>query len=384
MERGECPVTIFCDLSRAFDCVNLEKLLVILEKYGIRGAPLTWVSTFLKGRKQYVSVRSKNSNCVQEVNSTLTNTTMGVPQGSVLGPVLFILYLNSVYIEALNTKFLAYADDISIIVTGKNSEEIQNNGNEILKKVSSYFKDHDLCFNAKKTDLLRFHNHQKDCEMITLNINNSSIKTSHNSVKFLGVHVDELLGWKAHCEQLISKMGSLAFLFRNLRNILNQQQLVNLYHGYVESRLRYGICLWGHSTSSQSVFIAQKRVLRCLSNIPKRYSCRNIFVKHKILTLTGILIYELGLYIFTYRNNFKIVSNNHTINTRQKNNFHIPFARLKITSNSPHILGLKIFNHLPQHLKIIDNLYIFKKTLKQFLVEGCFYSLNEFFLLNKL
>lgn len=379
IDAGECPVGVFCDLSRAFDCVNHDILINKLDDYGIRGVPLKWLSCFLKFRKQYVSIQHTSHNSVIKVNSDLCSVEMGVPQGSVLGPVLFILYVNSLESVLDKTAFTMYADDLSLIISDKSFDNLNMDIYKTLKNVCSWFNQNYLYFNANKTQIIRFHNRQKKCDNVTVNLNNSIIENA-GSISFLGIRFDEHLNWKDHCNHLVSTMSSINFLFKNLKEILTKRQLINLYYAQVESRLRYGVCFWGDSTLSQTVFISQKRILRNMANVPNGHTCRHIFVQYKVLTLTSLFIFEMCVYVFKNKHKFNLNKNVHDVNTRHINDIHLPFSRLSITNKSPNYLGPKMFNNLPDDLKSNNiKLYQFKKKLKLFLVDKCFYSLCEFF-----
>lgn len=378
VDSGECPAAIFCDLSRAFDCVNHEKLLLILERYGIRGVTQNWLLSFLQGRKQFVSLAVNSNNEFTEIRSDYINVDMGVPQGSILGPVLFILYVNQVDSAIVNCHYTSYADDFSLIISESNTSMLEMKCGDILGRISRYFNEHDLFFNADKTEVLRIHNPQNKIESINFNVNNVNMTNTHESVRFLGIELDEHLNWKSHCHKIVSKLNSLKFVFINLRSVLEEHQLINLYYAKVDSVLRYGVCFWGNSTSSSDIFIAQKRIIRCIARIASRESCKLFFPKYNILTLPCIYIYEICVYIFINKETFQLNGDSYHYNTRQKNQFRIPFAKLKLTYNSPKYMGLRIFNKLPDSLRYINNIRSFKSNLKKFLIEKHFYSLNEF------
>lgn len=175
------------------------------------------------------------------------------------------------------------------------------------------------------------------------------------------------------------KLNSVIYQFRNLRTVLNINQLINLYYAEVESRLRYGICFWGLSTMSSNVFIAQKKILRVMFHLSSFVSCKDVFINYQILTVPSLLIYELCIYIHNNQDKFIKHDNIHTINTRQKNNFYVPYCRLNVTCSSPNYVGLKIYNRLPSELKLCPSTGLFKKRLKQHLICKCFYDLKEYF-----
>lgn len=379
LETGECPIGIFCDLSRAFDCVDHKRLLYKLNCYGIRGVALNWILTFLGNRKQLVSIKYNNPNGLSTATSDYSLLTIGVPQGSVLGPVLFLLYVNEIDSVSSNTHFTMYADDTSLIISNKTDEILELNCNNLFNNLSEWFFKNSLYFNADKTQVLRFHTSQKHCELLNFNINNTLLSTEAPTAKFLGIQLDNNLNWKAQCEAVTSKLASITYLFRNIRTVLCTEQLLCLYYAQVESRLRYGVCFWGNSTFASYVFIAQKRVLRCIAGVSYTHPCKDIFKNYKILTLPSLYIFELCIYVFKNQTKFILNSHYHNVNTRQKQNFHVPFARLKITAKSPNFIGPKFFNLLPDDIKYIKSESLFKSRLKEFLLSKCFYSVSDYF-----
>lgn len=110
--------------------------------------------------------------------------------------------------------------------------------------------------------------------------------------------------------------------FKNVRSVLTVKQMINLYYAQVESRLRYGICFWGDSTLSQKIFIVQKHILRTIRGISSRHSCRPLFSTYGVLTLPGLYVYEICLYVYSNRDMFQRVGDKHAVNTRQRNSLY--------------------------------------------------------------
>lgn len=374
---GECPAAVFCDLSRAFDCVNHLKLLDILESYGFRGKPLNWLKSFLENRSQCVSLKFDHNNSVSHVTSEIGSLCMGVPQGSILGPILFLLYVNRFENNILHSDFVAYADDISILKSTKNTLLLKQETEKLLDAACTFFNNHDLYFNAKKTQVIRFHNYKQPSAELQLDFNNTVLSDT-DTVKFLGIYFDKHINWVSHCESLISKLHSSYYMFKNLKTVLDVGQLVNVYYGQIESRLRYGICLWGISTKSKDVFTAQKAILRCIFNIPRRETCKSIFKCSNILTLASLYIFEISCYIYCNKSYFKLNKDIHNMNTRQKGLIHTQVGKYKITQNAPNYMGPRIFNHLSEHIKSSLTIKLFKMRLKTFLVQNSFYTVQDF------
>ncbi|PSN52843.1 hypothetical protein C0J52_17930, partial [Blattella germanica] len=214
---------------------------------------------------------------------------------------------------------------------------------------------------------------KKKVDPIKINVNGSELIGSSN-VKFLGLHLDENLNFHNHCNNIVSKLGSLAFIFRNLRSV---DQLITCYYAYVESKLRYGLCFWGRSASFSKVFIAQKRIIRYMAGLRHTESCKELFIKMGIMPLPSLFIYELSIFLFNNRGRFIKVNTCHQYNTRCGNDFYVPFNRLNLSINSLYVLGLKFFNKLPLEIKNVNKPNVFKSKLKTFLFSSCFYSIDE-------
>lgn len=378
IEAGECPVGIFCDLSRAFDCVQHDLLLDKLYSYGIRGVALNWLKSFIKSRKQYVSITSTENMISNTFKSTCQTISMGVPQGSVLGPVLFLLYTNEIDKVSSTFKFIRYADDTSVLVSDKQENSLSNICTNTINNLVSWCNTNYLYFNSEKTSVIRFHNYQRHCLPPKIYIDNVALESTKN-IKFLGLTLDANLNWKDHCANLISKLNSICFMFRNLRDILSLEQLLILYHSQVVSRLRYGVCFWGVSTRAPDVFIVQKRILRIIADVPKASSCRSIFRDFKILPLLNIFIFEMSVFVYINKQKFVLNQQMYSYNTRHCKDFSIPYCRYVVSSKSPYCLSLKIFNKLPRSISDSINIKIFKNSLKQFLFDNVVYTLDEFF-----
>lgn len=377
IDANEAPVGIFCDLSRAFDCVNHEILFKKITKYGISGTSFDWIQSFVTHRRQYVSVNHFDGRSGRVMNSSSLDVSVGVPQGSVLGPVLFLLYLNDVDDVGCDEHRTAYADDVSFLISNKFSDILEETSNNVLSELSAWFGRNSMFLNVDKTQFVRFHSRQKQSESINLCIGDKPL-TETNAVKFLGIHLDQCLNWRVQCEHVMTKLNSSYYLFINLRPVMGNEQLVMLYHAHVESHLRYGLVFWGMSTLSGSVFIKQKKILRCIARVPRRHSCKMLFKKYNILPLPCLYILEIASFIYCNRSDFAQNKDIHGFNTRYKNNFCVPNSRGRIAYTSPGRFGIKIFNRLPEEIKNSNTIFNFKNNLKTFLMTKCFYSIDEF------
>lgn len=342
-----------CDLSKAFDCVSHEILIRKLEFYGIRGLPSTLFRSYLENRRQCVSLNNKNSD--------IKLIKHGVPQGSVLGPILFLIYINDLpsFLDVI--KCTLFADDLTLINSSKNTKELEDQEVVAIKKSEQWFSANKLKLNKNKTQ--------------SLVISTDSTVTKGNSVKLLGITIDDGLKWDVHIDHLCKKLSSTIFVIRRLSKLINKDTLLSVYYGLFHSHLNYGVILWGNSSYSQRVFILQKRTIRILADAPLLEHCKPLFIKLKIMSLPNLYIYNSILETHSKRSQLQTYSDIHSYNTRYKGNLYIPKHRLSKSKNNS--LDFNLYNKLPSDWKIL-NYTKFKTKIKSFLLSNCFYSVAEY------
>ena len=221
----------------------------------------------------------------------------------------FICYINDLnhnLESSVNTTL--YADDATIIISDRFSHELQLKCDNTTKNMSNYFNSNSLYLNETKTKYLRFHQHNVKADINDVRIMlNNTILDQTNTVKFLGLTLDDKLNWTLHCNRLIGQLSKVCCLIRNVRSLLDLNHLLMIYYGQVESRLRYGICFWGMSPSAQDVSVIQKRILRTILNVSQRHSCRELFKKYNLMTVPSLYVFECCMYV--HKNKTKFVKN---------------------------------------------------------------------------
>ena len=262
IDNGRFGCGIFIDLKKAFDTVNHDILLLKLEHYGIRGAPLEWFKSYLSNRKQYVFYNG--------VSSSVLSVTCGVPQGSVLGPLLFLIYINDLPNISEKLQFFLFADDTNIYFDSTDLKSLEKVVNEELKKLVLWLNVNRLALNVSKTNFVIFRANKPLNHNVTLLLNKKAIEQKDH-VKYLGVLVDENLNWSFHIPHVAKKIGRGIGIMVRLRQYLSPHMLKNIYHCLVYSHLCYGIQVWGSAakTALNKLVVLQKKAVRILSG--KKY-----------------------------------------------------------------------------------------------------------------
>lgn len=371
LDGSERPVGMFYDLSKAFDCVNHGILIDKLRKYGIADKEINWFMSYLDSRKQRIILSKLGS----DFRSDWSDMCCGVPQGSILGPCLFILYVNDIN-TATNTNLFQYADDTALICKGHDGEL----NNSILKEteyIKNWFSANGLSLNTSKTQIIQFsaantgNNTNK-----TLSPNKIEIR---DSVKYLGIEIDPHLNWKKQIENLSKRLNSAIFSLRVLRDITNTKTQLSVYHAYFSSIMNYGLLAWGSSAHALKLFKLQKKAVRLIAKVSHRSHCKEWFKFHKILTLTCSYILELACWVKINWKTFEHRLPTHNYGTRQRHLIQPIHHRLQILHRSPQYMAPKVYNKLRPEFKNLVCPIKFRKYLKSWLIEKAFYSLDEFF-----
>ena len=295
-------IAIFLDLKKAFDTTCHSILLNKLKHYGFRGLSNLWFTNYLYEREQVVTIHN--------VNSRPQYMTVGVPQGSILGPLLFLLYINCLP-NATSFFTLLFADDTTFQLSNSNIHELYKLANTELKKASEWFICNKLTLNVAKTKYITFC--PKNCKVnlndFTLHIGEKLIDRIGEdlpvkSFKFVGLNIDENLSWKHHINKIKSKLAYINLLIGKCKYLLPTKVLIKLYNALYKPHLEFGILAWGTVPYNQlkGIVKSQKKCIRNIANKKSTSHTEPLFKEHKILKVIDIFIYNCKSFMYDFVN----------------------------------------------------------------------------------
>jgi hypothetical protein len=361
-------IIIFCDLKKAFDTCNHSILLNKLSKLGIKDKELDWFKSYLTDRKQFVTIDT--------YDSMLRTILTGVPQGSILGPLLFLLYINDLP-NCTDLLSILFADDTALTASHENIDTLYDYVNTEFQKLCYYFRQNKLSLHPDKTKYLLITpspNFLCDRKLF-INNNNPNQNDTKNiyvlqrvtqtdkipAIKYLGVYFDPNLNFKYHISQISKKLSHALYSLRSVKNIFSEKYLKTLYFSIFHCHLIYAIEIWSSTSTShlQPLITKQKAAIRIISG--KRYNDHTepIFKALSILPLTDLITHaNLKLfhsYVYNYipfaLNNTWIQNRHNRDNDdrqlRNDNDFFVPRFRTDFLARLPLFNLPKTWNDTP-------------------------------------
>ena len=361
----------FLDIAKCFDTINHDLLLSKLVKYGVNDVELKWFKSYLCDRQQFVCYRNSFSN--------YGDVTLGVPQGSTLGPLLFMLFVNDLPIHINGARCAMYADDTAVFVSSDSVEGVNQKLNSVLGNVYDWYTSNRLVLNIDKSNAMLINNGSLRDENDTFEVllNNTHLNTVH-STKYLGVHVDDQLQFHCHLDNLVKKLSSKLSWLCRLRHSVPRNVLELTFNLYIQPLFDYACTVWGCSKTNVDIIQRlQNRAARIICSDFDIINTRGIdLVKQlKWQTITDRINYFLSIMMYNcvYGNAPAYLSNSivmacetNDVNTRLNDTLqvHIPDCRTNAMKKSFIYRGSVVWNQLPSNLHEASSVDVFKKGAK--------------------
>ena len=327
MDTNEIPLNIFLDLSKAFDTIDHSILLNKLKYYGLKGSTLNLFQSYLSNRKQYTEI--------EDTTSTILPIQVGVPQGSILGPILFIIYVNDLPQCSNKFDFIMYADDTTLSSTIDSFCDINSNAsadsliNAEIDKVIEWLKINKLSLNKNKSKYMTFHMPKKQIQHLTLKIDGINIEKVEE-FNFLGLTMDTNLKWKKHTDKISNKCSKITGVLNRLKLLFPQEIKCLLYNSLIVPHINYCITAWGFHRNR--ITIIQKKAIRIITASSYISHAEPLFKQLNLLKVEDILtLQELKFYfkynqgiLPKYLQNWNFIPNSkiHNHNTRKITTLH--------------------------------------------------------------
>lgn len=375
LNNGKRVSGIFLDIKKAFDTVDHKFLLNKLESCGVRGIAYSWFESYLTKRKQRVKI----ANTFSEFG-VIKN---GVPQGSVLGAILFLIYINDLCNANLIGKVTSFADDTALCYVADNWNDIEEAMNTDMRALQWWFTSNNMLLSPEKTKYINFNlrNEHTFNNGIIYKCSECLIKNSQcltacavvsqtNTIKYLGLTLDQELNWKKHVEILKKKLNTILRYFYFLQHLCSEKILRMLYFSLVNSRLDYGIFCWGgtYETNLKPILMQQKKFVRIIKRKSKLEPSRPLFVNLKIFPLNYLFVYKVLNIFYILSGNLPKSNNMYKEKLRKPEAIKVPKPNTTFFTKSYCFLGPKMFNSIPESIADSRNLILFKKNIKIWLI----------------
>ena len=325
-DNHEITMGIYLDLQKAFDTVNHSVLIGKLDIYGVRGVVLNWFTSYLNNRKQYTVLSNHESD--------LDTVKYGVNQGSVLGPLLFLIYMNDIQYAVPNAKLKLFADDTNLFLHNSDPAKLFDSANTSMSQLSKWFTTNGLSLNLSKTCYSIFGTKLKVTPEFKLYINGKEIQKT-DCCKYLGILIDSDTKWQDHIDYVYNKLIKFVSIFYKIRTKLPPDILKMIYFAFIHSHLLYGIEVYSNTTMNHlsKLITLNNKLLRILQKKPTRTHTPELYKSYCTLPVHLLHNYQILVFVHKFvhhRSKLPPVFSSyfdenktvHQYNTRQKDDFH--------------------------------------------------------------
>ena len=369
LDRNKISCTIFLDLAKAFDTVDHKLLLKKLEAHGIRGCALSLIKSYLSNRKHLVKVNN--------TESSFLTLDIGVPQGSVLGPLLFLIFINDLP-HATNFKVKLFADDTLLSMESDNLKDLEDDVNREINKVHKWLCANKLTLNISKSKYMILSSRNKPRERdFAVKINKTKLDKC-TSYKYLGVFIDENLNWKAHISYICEKLTKVCGIFAKLRHCVGFDILKMVYHALVASHLNYCNLIWGNATESalEPLITLQNRIVKIMTFAPfGSHNVKQIYDELELLNLNQVHKLSKAKFVYKHKNgmlpcnfdNFLSSTeslHSHNLRSSANGNYRQVWGRTNQGCKMIQFDGAKLWNSIPVNIRKVDSLKNFSQIYK--------------------
>lgn len=308
---------------------------------------------------------------------------MGVPQGTVLGPILFLIYINDIALLNLNCKLISYADDTVLLFEDKNWQSVYKKAESGLCKLKTYLNSNLLTLNVDKTTFITFSitgaglpdenfiiMHESNCQDFRACTCSEKIKRA-TQVKYLGLIIDQHLKWKEHIAYLTLRVRKLFHRFCILREIMSKDAIIHVYNALVESILNYGISIWGgvYESNLKALQISQNKILKILFKLHFRFPTNEIYLLNKILNVRNLYVVScLKAMHYYFPHLRKFLDHHYLTRANLDRQLKTPKCYNDISQRFVTFFGPKLYNNVPPNIKQM-NKKKFCKIIKSYILE---------------
>lgn len=371
IDSGLLVGSVFIDFTKAFDTINHNILFHKLDMYGIRGPALSFLRSYLINREGKV-YNGEHSSDTKIINQ-------GVPQGSIIGPLLFIIYINDIVDHLQSDHCVLYADDTTLSCAHKSLPPLVSLLNGVLTKAMDWCHKNHLIINPSKTKFMLFRSEQKRVSFKpAINLGTDTIHVSDHVI-FLGVHLDSHLKFRNHFNYLRRKTAYGIRALIKARQFFPRHALLSLYFAFIHSHLIYGIVAWGNTYNCHITYVQhiQNQAIRIITNSSFYSSASTLLAQNNVLSVRKLFQYNIITLLFKLLTNqllfhfieLSCLTNTNPTRFAANYNYLLPSVSTNYGKMTSHFSAISSWNSLPDAIKSLSSLSLFKKQLKEFLLQ---------------